>query len=67
MNASHTTDEKIPAHRVVNRLGMLTGKHHFPTPFDMQERLEQEGLKVKDDQIVNFKSHFWDPMQELSL
>lgn len=67
MNASHTHTDYVPAHRVVNRNGMLTGKHHFPTPFDMQERLELEGITVIDDVIKNFKTHFWDPTKELAL
>ena len=57
----------VPAHRVVNRIGVLTGKHHFQSPTRMQELLEAEGIKVKNDQIVNFEKHFWDPMKELDL
>ena len=67
MNAAHSQKKKVPAHRVVNRIGMLTGKHHFETPFLMQELLEKEGVKVENDKIVNFKKHFWDPMAELAL
>lgn len=55
----------IPAHRVVNRVGMLTGSQHFDAPNAMQERLEQEGVKVKDDQVVEFDKLFWDPGKEL--
>lgn len=66
MNASHG-DSSIPAHRVVNRNGMLTGKHHFSGPHEMQRRLEQEGIHVKDDKILNFEKHFWDPSVELTL
>lgn len=66
MNASHG-DPSIPAHRVVNRNGMLTGKHHFSGPDEMQRRLEQEGIHVKDDKILNFEKHFWDPSVELTL
>jgi methylated-DNA-protein-cysteine methyltransferase related protein len=66
MNASHS-DKSIPAHRVVNRNGMLTGKHHFKGPDEMQKRLEKEGIKVKNDKIVNFEKHFWDPTVELKL
>ncbi len=66
MNASHN-DKSIPAHRVVNRNGMLTGKHHFKGPDEMQKRLEKEGIKVKNDKIVNFEKHFWDPTVELKL
>jgi len=57
----------IPAHRVVNRNGMLTGKHHFGSHDEMQRRLEKEGIQVKNDKIVNFEKHFWDPMLELKL
>lgn len=67
MNASHSAPYKIPAHRVVNRIGMLSGKHFFETPYRMQELLEQEGLVIKDDCIVNFAACFWDPLTELSL
>ena len=67
MNASHSNSEFVPAHRVVNRNGLLTGKHHFDTPGAMQELLEAEGLIIEDDQILNFKAHFWDPAKELDL
>jgi methylated-DNA-protein-cysteine methyltransferase related protein len=63
MNASHT-QANIPAHRVVNRIGVLTGKNFFGGN-RMQELLEAEGLTIKDDQILNFSSHFWDPSIEL--
>ena len=56
---------KIPAHRVVNRNGMLSGKSHFGTPTRMQELLEKEGIKVKNDKVVDFKNLFWDPAEEL--
>jgi methylated-DNA-protein-cysteine methyltransferase-like protein len=65
MNASHHNSEFIPAHRVVNRNGLLTGKHHFDTPNVMKELLENEGIKFKGDQIINFEKHFWDPAKEL--
>jgi methylated-DNA-protein-cysteine methyltransferase related protein len=55
----------IPAHRVVNRIGMLTGKQHFENGNAMQERLEQEGVKVENDQVVDFNNLFWDPAKEL--
>ena len=61
MNAAHTVRPRVPAHRVVNRQGMLTGKHHFPTPTKMQELLEKEGVQVKKDQIVDWRHVFWDP------
>ena len=64
MNAAHS-DKKIPAHRVVNRNGLLTGKHHFETPTAMQERLEKEGIKVINDQVKDFEKLIWDPSIEL--
>jgi methylated-DNA-protein-cysteine methyltransferase-like protein len=65
MNASHSHPEFVPAHRVVNRNGLLTGKHHFDNPNAMQELLENEGLVLEGDQILNFQERFWDPMKEL--
>lgn len=65
MNAAHVAKPKIPAHRVVNRNGMLSGKHHFSPPSKMQELLEKEGVKVKKDMVVDFKKIFWDPSAEL--
>lgn len=62
-NASKMED--IPAHRVVNRNGLLTGKHHFPGTRLMEQLLEEEGITVKEDKIVDFKRHFWDPSVEL--
>lgn len=67
MNAAHSQKPKVPAHRVVNRNGELTGKHHFATPFLMQELLEKENVLVKNDKIVNFKKHYWNPAVELAL
>ncbi|MBK8847962.1 MAG: MGMT family protein [Bacteroidetes bacterium] len=67
MNACHSHKDKLPAHRVVNRVGLLTGKHHFGDPAAMQRRLEKEGIKVKNDQVIDFKKIFWDPMIELTL
>lgn len=67
MNASHQLEHPIPAHRVVNRNGLLTGKMHFSTPNTMKERLEKEGISVKNDRIENFKKIYWDPMIELAL
>ncbi len=63
MTASHGKD--VPAHRVVNRKGLLTGKHHFDGINLMQQLLENEGIQVKDNQIQNFESVFWDPVKEL--
>ncbi|MDE3255384.1 MAG: MGMT family protein [Bacteroidota bacterium] len=65
MNHSHAMLPKVPAHRVVNRNGMLTGKHHFETPTQMEALLKKEGISVIDDQIVDFEKFFWDPMIEL--
>jgi methylated-DNA-protein-cysteine methyltransferase-like protein len=64
MNASHNLMD-VPAHRVVNRVGALTGKMHFSTPNRMQELLEAEDIRIQHDQGVNFKLHFWDPNLEL--
>lgn len=64
MNSSHGMED-VPAHRVVNRNGILTGKHHFPGSRLMEQLLENEGIRIEDDQIVDFKKHFWDPIQEL--
>jgi methylated-DNA-protein-cysteine methyltransferase-like protein len=64
MNASHK-DSNVPAHRVVNRNGLLTGKFHFETPNQMQELLEKEGVKIENNQVVNFKELFWDAQSEL--
>lgn len=66
MNASHSHAEFVPAHRVVNRNGLLTGKHHFDTPNAMEELLENEGIKIKNNKIINFKERFWDPSEELN-
>jgi len=66
MNAAHT-DDTVPAHRVVNRNGVLTGKHHFGTPTQMQELLEAEGIGVSDDSVDDFKARFWDPVINLNL
>jgi tRNA (guanine-N7-)-methyltransferase len=65
MNASHTSLYPVPAHRVVNRSGLLTGKHHFGSPELMAQLLINEGIKVVNDKIIRFKEHFWDPLKEL--
>lgn len=65
MNAAHVQTPSVPAHRVVNSQGLLTGKMHFETPFAMQEALEAEGVQVKNDKVQDFKTRFWDPSQEL--
>lgn len=67
MNASHGSEKKVPAQRVVNRNGMLTGKAHFATPTMMEELLKKDGVEVKNDTVVDFKKRFWDPAEELSL
>lgn len=60
----HHPNFHIPVHRVVNRTGLLTGKHHYETPTQMQELLEAEGISVRDNQVQNFKQVFWDPSTE---
>jgi methylated-DNA-protein-cysteine methyltransferase-like protein len=65
MNNSHNSDKVVPAHRVVNRNGMLTGKHFFGGSSVMENLLRAEGIKIKNDKIVDFKSHFWDPLKEI--
>ena len=67
MNAAHNVKPKVPAHRVVNRNGMLTGKHHFATPTQMEELLVKEKIEVKNDTIVDFEKLFWDPLKEIEL
>ncbi len=67
MNAAHGVNPKVPAHRVVNRNGMLSGKSHFATPTLMEELLKKEKVLVKEDKIVDFKNLFWDPVYELNL
>ncbi len=66
MNSSHVLSD-VPAHRVVNRQGLLTGKHHFGNSNAMQGLLEQEGVSVSDDKVVDFEKLFWDPTKELHL
>ncbi|HNY14464.1 MAG TPA: MGMT family protein [Bacteroidales bacterium] len=65
LNICHTNTCFIPAHRVVNRNGLLTGKHHFGNSSTMQQLLENEGLIIDDDRILNFMERFWDPSSEL--
>lgn len=67
MNGSHTHSEYVPAHRVVNRVGALTGKHHFSDPNEMERKLVAEGLIIEKDVVVDFKEKFWDPSNELSI
>jgi len=65
LNTSHKNPEFIPAHRVVNRNGLLTGKLHFGNSSTMRQLLENEGIVIEDDQIINFGEKFWDPITEL--
>jgi len=67
MNMAHSVHPKVPAQRVVNRNGILTGKHHFATPVLMQQLLEKEGIKIENDTVVDFENKFWDPAKELAL
>ena len=67
MNAAGSAKPKVPAQRVVNRNGMLTGKYHFSTPTLMEELLKKDGVKVEKDTVVDFKQRFWDPATALSL
>ncbi|WP_111670801.1 MGMT family protein [Algoriphagus litoralis] len=66
MNAAHSMAD-VPAQRVVNRQGLLTGKHHFENPNRMQELLEEDGVQVKNDQVQNFETVFWNPEKELGI
>lgn len=65
MNDSHLQSEYVPAHRVVNRNGLLTGKQHFGNSNTMKQLLENEGIKIEDDKIIDFEKYFWDPIKEL--
>jgi methylated-DNA-protein-cysteine methyltransferase related protein len=65
LNACHGVHPPVPAQRVVNRNGLLTGRHHFPTPTLMEELLAAEGIEIKESQIIHFEKHFWDPASEL--
>ncbi len=65
MNLSHMAFPPVPAHRVVNRNGLLTGRMHFETPGTMQRCLEEEGLTVRQNQVLRFEEHFWDPSEHL--
>lgn len=67
MNGAHHARPKVPAQRVVNRNGMLSGKNHFKTATEMEELLKKEGVRVKNDVVVDFKNKFWDPALELKL
>ena len=67
MGVSHNVKPKVPAHRVVNRSGLLTGKFHFRDIHEMENLLKKEGVIVRDDKVVNFKNIFWDPSIALDL
>ena len=67
MHASHSARPKDPAHRVVNRIGLLTGKNHFSHPKEMERCLKAEGIRVRADKVVDFNGIFWDPAEHLSL
>ncbi len=67
MNNAHGMKPKVPAHRVINRQGLLTGKMHFADPDQMQQLLEKEGIEVKNDKVQDFENKFWDPLEELGL
>lgn len=66
MNAAHNLDD-VPAYRVVNRTGLLTGRNHFDNPYKMEEMLVKEGVSVNENQVTNFSKHYWDPSIELAL
>lgn len=65
LNACHSKEEFVPAHRVVNRSGLLSGKHHFGNSSTMEQLLANEGLTIEEDKIINFREKFWDPSTEL--
>ncbi|GAB3423881.1 MGMT family protein [Niabella aquatica] len=67
MSSSNKVKPKVPAHRVVNSVGLLSGKHAFKTPTLMEELLKKEGVKVKNDKVVDFKKLFWNPVEELGI
>lgn len=67
MNKAHLMDPNVPAHRVVNRDGLLTGKHHFDAPDQMEKLLVREGVKVRNDEVQDFAKKFWDPAEGLRL
>jgi len=67
MNACHSERTDLPAHRVVNRVGLLSGKMHFSNPNKMQELLEGEGLTIVEDKIQNFVEHYWNPLEALAM
>ncbi|MBL6875162.1 MAG: MGMT family protein [Chitinophagales bacterium] len=67
MNNSHVVEPQVPAHRVVNRKGLLTGRHHFSPPELMEKLLSEEGIIIRNQQIQNFDKHFWEPIEEIRI
>lgn len=67
MNNSHVVHPPVPAHRVVNRQGLLTGRHHFSPPELMEQLLQEEGIEIRNNQVQDFQKHFWDPLSEIQL
>jgi methylated-DNA-protein-cysteine methyltransferase related protein len=67
MNSSHSQTADVPAHRVVNKAGLLTGKHHFGGPLVMQQLLENEGIEIRENKVVRFNELFWEPVKEAGL
>lgn len=67
MNNSHVVHPPVPAHRVVNRQGFLTGRHHFSPPELMEQLLQEEGIEIRNNQVQDFQQHFWDPLSEIQL
>lgn len=65
LNGCHSMEDWVPAHRVVNRFGLLSGKHHFPGSDTMKQLLESEGIRIEDDRVIDFEKLFWDPNKEL--
>tara|TARA_B100000497_G_scaffold51049_1_gene58850 strand:+ start:739 stop:1074 length:336 start_codon:yes stop_codon:yes gene_type:complete len=67
MNNSHIVEPPVPAHRVVNRNGLLTGRHHFSPPELMERLLSEEGIIIRNQQVQNFDNHFWEPIKEIEI
>ena len=67
MNSSHVIEPQVPAHRVVNRKGLLTGRHHFSPPELMEKLLSEEGIIIRNQHIQNFDKHFWEPLEEIRI
>lgn len=67
MNNSHVVEPPVPAHRVVNCKGLLTGRHHFSPPELMEKLLSEEGITIRNQQIQNFDNHFWEPIKAIEI